>query len=106
MAGWHCGQQICSHCTSLPSISITQLQRPVSFHALPHQQQFQHLFFASNGQSAVKGQRGDSGDDQKDAGSEAYDGGVGYGSAWTVKFLQGRFCIFDDELPVDDDDLE
>lgn len=93
---------MCSHCTWLPSISMTQLQRPVSFQALPHQQQFQHLFFASNGQPAARGQRGDSGDDQKDAGFEAYDGGVGYGRAWTVRLAQGRFWIFDDRLPVED----
>lgn len=82
---------MCSHCTWLPSISMTQLQRPVSFRALPHQQQFQHLSLASNGQLAAKGHRGDSGDDKKDAGFSAYEGGIGYGSAWTVRFAQGRF---------------
>lgn len=96
---------MCSHCTWLPSISMTQLQRPVSFQALPHQQQFQHLFLASNGQSAAKGQRGNSGDDRNDAGSEAYDGGVGYGRAWIVRFAQGRFWAFCDELPAEADDL-
>jgi hypothetical protein len=96
---------MCSHYTYLPSISITQLQRPVSFHALPHQQQFQHLFFCSNGQSAARGQRGDRGDEKKDAGFAAYDGGVGYGRAWMVRLVQGSFCTLDEEAWPDEDDF-
>jgi hypothetical protein len=41
---------------------MMQLQRPVWFQLLPHQQQFQHRFFCSNGQLSAKGQRGDKGD--------------------------------------------
>jgi hypothetical protein len=62
---------------------------------------------ASKGQLAASGQRGDSGDDQNDAGSEAYDGGIGYGRDCTVMFAQGRLWLLVEELPpIVDDDLE
>ena len=84
---------------------MTQPQRPVWFQALPHQQQFQHRFFCSKGQSPARGHRGESGDAKNAAGFAAYDGGVGYGSAWIVRFAHGRFWAFDEEMPVEDEDL-
>jgi hypothetical protein len=69
---------------------MIQLHRPVSFHPLPQEQQFQHLPFCSNGHTA-RGHLGERGEEKKDAGSAANDGGVGYGSACTVKLAQGFF---------------
>lgn len=97
---------MCSQQTWFPSISITQLHRPVWFQPFPHQQQFQHLFFCSKGQSATRGQRGERGEDEKAAGSAAYEGGVGYGKDWIVILAQARFRVFSVEPLVEEDVFE
>jgi hypothetical protein len=86
---------MCSQRTWLPSMSMTQLHRPVSFQLLPHQQQFQHRFFCSKGQSC-SGHRGTSGlpVEEYPAGFEAYEGGVGYGCDCTVSRLHGLLCVW------------
>ncbi|CAK7244212.1 MAG: hypothetical protein STHCBS139747_005747 [Sporothrix thermara] len=55
---------------------MMQLHRPLSFHPLPHQQQFQQRFLASKGQSG-SGHFGASIEVAAVCGSQAKLGGVG-----------------------------
>lgn len=79
---------MCSHFTRLPSTIMMQPQRPFSFHALPHQQQFQQRFFASKGQSD-RGHLGASRDVAAVCGSPSKLGGVGYGCDCNVRLSHG-----------------
>lgn len=85
-------QQMCSHSTRFPSMIMTQRHRPVSLHCLPHQQQFQHRFFSSNGHRS-SGHFGSSGELAAAVGLPAKLGGVGYGSDCCVRFLHGRRAV-------------
>ena len=92
-AALHCGQQRCSQGTLFPSNSITELHRLALLESLPHQQQSQHRFFCSKGQSG-RGHRGNRGDAEYEAGLSTAEGGAGYGTDSVVMLGQACFFLF------------
>ncbi len=90
-AALHCGQQRCSQGTLFPSKSITELQRLALLESLPHQQQSQHRFFCSKGQSG-SGHRGNRGEEEYEVGLSTAEGGAGYGTDSVV--MLGQACFF------------
>lgn len=82
---------------------MMQLQRPCSFHPLPHQQQFQHLLRCSKGHRG-RVHLGSRGLDAAVDGLPWKLGGSGYAMDWLVRLRHGRRLIGELLLLSFDDD--